>query len=80
MITPTQAVSARIRKLLKERNMTIYRLAIESGMQQGTLANVMGAVTKSTGLTLIMQICSGLNMTLSEFFDDEIFNEDNVKF
>jgi transcriptional regulator with XRE-family HTH domain len=76
-MTPAQAVTTRIRRILKERKITIYKLSLMSGIQPGTMANVMAAINNSVSLLIIMKVASALEMTLEEFFADELFNEEN---
>lgn len=62
-------VLERIRQLTAERSWTLYRLAKESGISYSTLSNSFHRNNVPTVSTLI-QICDGLGITLSEFFDE----------
>ena len=57
----------RIRDLLNELNWSEYRLAIESGLSQSTIANIFNRNTTPSVATLEM-ICKGFGITLSQFF------------
>ena len=57
----------RIRELLEELNWSEYRLAIESGLSQSTVANIFNRNTTPSVATLEM-ICKGFGITLSQFF------------
>lgn len=71
------AVGKRIKQLLKERNMTTYRLEMETGILHTTMSNVINGKNQSVNLKTLMQICQGLKISLSEFFSDPIFDFDN---
>ena len=76
-------VIAKLNKLRLERNMSVYRLAELSGLNQSTLANTFsrGTVPSVQNLEII---CNTLGVTLAQFFtDDEIvvrLTEEEAKF
>lgn len=72
------AVSMRLTELLKERNMTQYQLYIKSGVPKSTLSNVMSCSYDSVKLRIIHELCQGLEITIPEFFDSPLFDEDNL--
>lgn len=72
-----KAVARRITKLLKEKNMSIYRLEINGNLLHGTIANIMTAKNKNVTLRILSQICLGLDITLKDFFDDPLFDLEN---
>ena len=57
----------RIRQLMAELNWSEYRLAIESGLSQSTVANIFNRNTTPSVATL-ESICGGLGITLAQFF------------
>lgn len=65
-------VIAKLNKLRLERNMSVYRLAELSGINQSTLANTFsrGTVPSIKHLELL---CEALGVTLAQFFtEDEV--------
>ena len=60
----------RIRELMNERNWTEYRLAINSGLSQSTIANLFNRNTVPSVSTL-EAICGGLGISLAQFFAEE---------
>lgn len=60
-------VKMRIRELMAERCWSEYRLAIESGLSQSTIANLFNRNTMPSVATL-ESICEGLGITLAQFF------------
>lgn len=73
-----KAVALRISKLLKEKNMTQYRLEQESGIQHGTMACIMNERNKTVTLTTIILLSRGFGITMQEFLDDPLFEDSNL--
>ena len=73
-----RAVALRISQLLKEKNMTQYRLAMNSGITHSTLKNILHETVKDNLLSTVILIASGFNMTVSEFLDSPLFQEENL--
>lgn len=57
----------RLQRLLKERGWSMYRLSLQSGLSQATLANIFRRNTVPSIATL-EAICRGFGITLSQFF------------
>ncbi len=57
----------KLQKLMKERGLTMYRLSVDSGLSQSTIANIFRRNTTPSVETLEM-ICKGFGITLSQFF------------
>ena len=68
-----EAIKEKINKILIERNITINKLANISCLTQSTVDSLVNGKSKNPKLLTIIRICDGLNISLSEFFDDEIF-------
>ena len=80
-MTMVEAIALRILNLCKERNITPNKLSTISGMTQSTINNIINTGSKNPTVSTIKKICDGLEITLSEFFDDKIFTslEQEVK-
>ena len=65
-------VFERIEYLCKKKHYTMYRLAKEAELPYSSLNNIIHRRTCPTVSTL-EKICKGLNITLSEFFDFELY-------
>jgi predicted transcriptional regulator len=72
-MTVVEALKIRIENLLRERNITLYRLALNSGMYYGTLMKIISQKNVSANLLTIIQIANGFNMTVWEFLTDPLF-------
>ena len=60
-------VLKKINRLRLERNWSIYRLSIESGIPQSTLSNMFNRETLPS-ITTLECICAAFGITMSEFF------------
>lgn len=73
-----RAVALRISELLKEKKMTQYRLAMNSGVTHSTLKNIMHETVKDNLLSTIILLAAGFDMTVSEFLNSPLFLEENL--
>ena len=64
-----EAVSARLKELLRERNMTQYQLYMKSGVPKSSIGNIVNCAYDSVKLRVIHEICQGLEINISEFFN-----------
>ena len=82
MVIPMQlneAVSARLKELLQERDMTQYQLYMKSGVPKSSIGNIVNCAYDSVKLRLIHEICQGLNINISDFFNSPYFDEANLE-
>lgn len=70
-----EAVRLRILQLCAERNLSVNKLADMSGVTQSTLNNVVSGRNKSTTISTIKKLCDGLDITIEEFFVNELFRD-----
>lgn len=68
-----EAVSQRLQELLKERDMTQYQLSMKSGVPKSTIGNVVNCMYDSVKLRIIHELCQGMNLNVSEFFNSPMF-------
>ncbi len=73
-----QLISKRTRKLLKARKWTQYQLAQRGGLSLSTLCCALKCKTKTITAETLLNICRGFDLTPYEFFNDEIFNLENI--
>ncbi len=67
------AVKQRIIGLCKENDITINALAAKAGMPRTTLKNIIYGTSKNTGIVTIQLICDAFEMSIIDFFNDELF-------
>lgn len=73
-MTVYAAVVKRINELCEERSLTINALSYLSGMSQSTLKSIMNGESRNPGIVTIKKICDGLNISICDFFDSELFS------
>ncbi|MBQ8424894.1 MAG: helix-turn-helix transcriptional regulator [Clostridia bacterium] len=70
----TEAIAKRVIKLLAERNLSQYYLFKNGGVPRSTVSDVVNNKKKRVSTETIYQICSTLGLSLSEFFNDPLFD------
>ena len=78
-MTLSEAVAVRVRNLLKERKMTQYRLEQNSGVSHSTMKTFLNGKYKSCNLTTVVLIIRSFGITVSEFFNDPIFESEDLE-
>ena len=78
MNTVNHALALRIEELLNEKNLTRYKLAMESGVPHSTIKNIMHETVKDNLLSTTILIASGFGISVSEFLDSPLFDEANL--
>lgn len=68
-----EAVAKRIIDLCNEHGITINALANLAAVPPSTVKNIIYGVSKNPGIATIKMLCDGLDITLIDFFNDEIF-------
>ncbi len=73
------AISKRIKELLKQNNLTQYELFKRSGVPQSTISTILKGNIKTIKLSTIYDICSGLGIEISEFFNTDYLKLNNLE-
>ncbi len=60
----------KINKIRLERNWSIYRLSVESGISQSTLTNMFNCETLPS-ITTLECLCHAFGITMAEFFTED---------
>ena len=71
----SEAVKQRIINLCNEQNITINKLATNSGLSFSTVFSIFYGKSKSPKLSTLLHICEGLNIELADFFYDSLFKD-----
>jgi DNA-binding Xre family transcriptional regulator len=70
-----EAVVARFREIMSQRNMKPNELAYLSGVTPSTVYSMLDGRRREVTINLIKKLCDGLDMTLGEFFSAPVFDE-----
>lgn len=74
-MTAKEAVAKRILQLCDERNIAVNTLANISGVSPSTVYSMLNEKSQNPGVVSLQKLCDGLNITLRQFFDSEIFDD-----
>ena len=73
-MTIGEACRARIIELCNERDITVNKLAMMSGVTQSTLNNIVSGRNHSVTVSTLGKLCDGLEISITEFFSSAIFS------
>ena len=71
----SEAIRIRIKFYLEKNKMNIWNLCKSTGIPCSTISTFMSGKTELIKLDTLLHICEGFNITLGEFFTDDIFND-----
>ena len=71
----SDAIRKRIKNLLKEKNMNVWRLYKATGVPPSTLSYFLSGKRELIGLKTLLHVCEGFNIELKDFFNDSLFED-----
>ena len=74
-----EVVSKRLSEFMQEKDMTQYQLFMKSGVPKSTISNIINCTYPSMKLRVIHELCQGLGVSIIEFFNSPLFEEDNLE-
>ncbi len=69
------AVAKRILDLCNQRNIAVNSLANISGVSPSTIYSMLNEKSQNPGVVSLKKLCDGLEISLREFFNDDIFDD-----
>lgn len=69
-----EAVRERLLQLLEINNLSIHKLATESGVSPSTIKNILYGKSLNPGIVTLKMLCDGMAITIPEFFSAEVFS------
>lgn len=78
-MTFSEAIKNRIESLCEEKEYNIFTLANKAGLNDSTVRSILSGHTQSPKAETLYYIALGFNMSLSEFFDAEVFDIENIE-
>lgn len=75
-----RAFALRLSNLLAEKGMTKYKLEKETGLTHSALRYIFNEVNTDVKFSTIVKVCNALNISVKDFFDDELFELKNLDF
>ena len=70
-----KAIAEKLNKYMIERSLSVNKLASISCLTQSTVDSLVNGKSKNPKLLTIVRICDGLDIKLSDFFNDNLFDE-----
>ena len=70
-----EAIAARIIELCNQRKIAVNALANISGVPPSTIYSMLNQKSKNPGVVSIKKICDGLDISVREFFDSDLFDD-----
>lgn len=74
-----QAFSLRVREILKEKKMTQYKLAQETGLYHSTMTDILNCKYQTPNFNNIALIIRALGLSMNEFFDSKLFDFEELE-
>ena len=71
----SDAINLRIAELLKQNNLTVYKLSYKAGISNSIISDCKRGKVKEPSISYIIHICDGFNIELKEFFDSPYFKD-----
>ena len=74
-----EAIQKRLEDLMKQKNLSKYEVSYNAGINPSILNDFFRCRTLYPRIDTLYLICLGIGITLNDFFDDPIFNEENIE-
>lgn len=80
-MTLSQAIIQRIQNLLNTNSniQNYHQLATKAGLNESVIRAILSGETKNPSTETIYFISLAFGITISEFYNDELFNIDNIE-
>ena len=69
-----EAVAERIKELCEQHGLTTNALANLAGVPPSTIYSMLNQKSKNPGVVTIKKLCDGLQITVRDFFESELFD------
>lgn len=69
-----QAIVLRMQDICNEKSIRFNELANRSGVTPSTVYSMMDSRRKDLSVSTLKKLCDGLEISISDFFDSDIFN------
>ena len=70
----SEAIRQRIKDLAKEKNLSIRKISILSGIPYSTISSFLIKRCSSLTVATLYKIGEGLGVSIIDFFNDDLFN------
>jgi DNA-binding Xre family transcriptional regulator len=74
----TRAIALRVSNLMIKNKMSQYELAARMGTNRTTLKHIIDEEYNNIQFRTILRLADAFDMSIQEFFNDELFKRDNL--
>ena len=74
-----EAITKRIYDLCNERGIVPNKLATMAGLPSATIRCIFYGRSKNPGTRTILDICEALDITIFDFFNDDVFKNNDIE-
>ena len=79
MMTLKRAIALRISNLMvKNKIPSQYQVCKNAGLTESTLRAIINEEHQSVNILTLFRICEGLGVSIQEFFNDDLFKQENL--
>ena len=71
----SDAIIHRINELMKQNNLTVYKLSYRAGISNSIISDCKRGKVKEPTISSIIHICEGLGIELKDFFNSPYFKD-----
>lgn len=71
----SDAIRLKVKNLIKDHNVNVWYVCKNTGIPCSTLTTFLNGKTKLPQIDTLLYICESFGTTLSDFFQDEIFDD-----
>lgn len=71
----SDAINLRIEELLRQNNLTAYKLSYKAGISNSIISDCKRGKVKEPTISSLIHICEGLNIELKDFFNSPYFKD-----
>lgn len=74
----SEAIAIRLREVLRMKEMSKYRLEMDSGVAAATVKDILNATREGGNVKVIITLIRALGISVAEFFDSPLFESDDL--
>lgn len=71
----SDAIRLKINNLMKDKNVNVWYICKNTAIPCSTITTFLNGKTKLPQIDTLLYICEAFNITLSEFFNDDVFKD-----
>lgn len=75
-----KAFALRVSQILNDKKISKYRLEKESNLTHSALRYIFNEVNSDVKFSTIVKICNALDISISDFFDSDLFDFENLDY